>query len=477
MKRTFLKTFFLLISLSFLFVPQVAFCQQAEEFPKGKVIEKVVCKADASLSYALYLPSNYAANKKWPVVYGFDPGARGLMPVEQFKEAAEKYGYIVIGSNDSRNGPALNLNKIINALWIDTHERFALDEKRVYTTGFSGGARVASAVAYSLQGAVAGVIACGAGFHPNITPSKSLPFVFFAIIGTEDFNMPELRRLDKTLNDFNLAHHLETFEGTHRWASSELCVEAIEWMQLQAMKAGRAPKNEPLIDELLKKSLEKAKAYEASQNVYQTYLTVAAIASAFKGLRDTTEFENRAKQLQETKPVKEQIKQAREEDQKQLQVTRELLTLKESLEVVDNRAVAFSELKSAITNLKKRADEKENSSERQVARRTLGAFSANSYEGAQALLFAKNYSAAVASLEIAALVRPDSAGIFFSLARAYALSGNKKKALEALRAAVEKGFANTAELESNEAFNPLREDPEFKKITGELKKRAESLAK
>src|SRR5688572_27096883 len=110
MKQNFFLSIFC-ITVGFVFNSETAFCQQAEEFPKGKVIEKVVCKADASLSYALYLPSNYAANKKWPVVYGFDPGARGLMPVEQFKEAAEKYGYIVIGSNDSRNGPAINLNK------------------------------------------------------------------------------------------------------------------------------------------------------------------------------------------------------------------------------------------------------------------------------------------------------------------------------------------------------------------------------
>ena len=477
MKRRFLKTFFLLISLSFLLVPQTALCRQTEEFPTGKVIEKVICKADASFSYALYLPSNYAANKKWAIVYGFDPAARGRMPVEQFKEAAEKYGYILVGSNDSRNGPGVSLNKILQTIWTDTHERFSIDEKRVYTSGFSGGARAASAVAYSLQGAVAGVIACGAGFHPNISPSKSIPFAFFATIGTEDFNMPELRTLDQALNDFDIAHRVKIFEGGHAWASSQLCTEAMEWMQLQAMKTGRAQKNEPWIDELWKRELEQAKAFEASQDVYQTYLIYSAIASDFKGLRETAEAENRAKQVKETKQVKDQIRQQREEDQRQIKMMRELLTLKDSLHDYDNRAVALSELKNAIANLKKKAEAKENSSERMVVRRTLGAFSANSFEGAQALLFAKNYSAAAANLEIAALVRPESAGIFFSLARAYALNGNRKKALEALKTAVEKGLTDPAAVEQNEAFIALREDAEFKKIVGELKRKAESQTK
>lgn len=472
MKRSFFKTCFLSVCLAALCLPQSVSGRQAETFPKGEIIAKVVCKADPGLSYALYLPSNYAAHKKWPMIYGFDPAGRGRMPVEQFKAAAEKYGYIVVGSNDSRNGPGVSLNKILSTLWADTHERFAIDEKRVYTTGFSGGARVASAVASGLQGAVAGLIACGAGFHTNFAPSKSIPFVVFATIGTADFNMPELRALDKTLDDLAVPHRLAVFAGGHEWASSQLCIEAIEWMQLQAMKSARAPKNEPLIDELLEKYLQQAKTFEAAQNLYQSYSTYAAIAADFKGLRDTAEFEAKARQLKETRPVKEQIRQQREEDARQLKYLRDLLTLKETLKDADNRAVAFSELKSSIASLKKQADSKEDSSERQVARRALGAFSANSFEGAQALMFEKNYSAAALNLEIAALVRPESAGILFSLARAHALNGNKKKALEALKNAVEKGLSDAAAIEQNEAFVGLREDPEFKRIVGELKKKS-----
>jgi dienelactone hydrolase len=472
MKQRFLKAFFLSICLSILFMPQTALCKQVENLAKGEIIEKVVCKANPNFSYALYLPSNYSPDKRWPVIYGFDPAARGRIPVEQFKEAGEKYGYIVVGSNDSRNGPAMNLNKIFAAIWNDTHERFDIDARSVYTTGFSGGARVASAVAYSLKGAIAGVIACGAGFHTSITPSKSIPFVFFATIGTEDFNMPELRNLDRSLDNFNIVHRLAIFEGGHAWAESQLCMEALEWMQLQAMKTARIPKNEPLIDGLLQKKLEQVKALEASQNTYQIYLIYTAVVSDFKGLREVGEFEAKAKQLKESKQVKEQIRQEREEDSKQIQYFKELLTLKESLKDFDNRAVALSELKTVISNLKKRADDKKNLSEQQVARRTLGAFSANSFEGAQGLMFEKNYSAAAASLEIAALVRPESTGILFSLARAYALNGNKKKALEALKNAVEKGLTDAAAIEQNEAFLILRDDAEYKKIVGELKKKS-----
>src|SRR5689334_17974661 len=72
------------------------------DIAKGQVIESVTC-ANPAQSYALYLPSNYDPARKWPILYAFDPGARGKIPVERFKEAAEKFGWIIAGSNNSRN--------------------------------------------------------------------------------------------------------------------------------------------------------------------------------------------------------------------------------------------------------------------------------------------------------------------------------------------------------------------------------------
>ena len=78
---------------------------QTDSIPKGQIVERIEALNDSSQSYALYLPSYYTPDRKWPVLYAFDPGARGRVPVERFKEAAEKYGWIVLGSNNSRNGP------------------------------------------------------------------------------------------------------------------------------------------------------------------------------------------------------------------------------------------------------------------------------------------------------------------------------------------------------------------------------------
>ena len=152
----------------------------AEEFPVGTIIERVTCEADATQTYSLYLPSTYASKSQWPIIYAFDPVARGNLPVKLFRDAAEKYGYIIVGSNNSQNGMQnAPLQAAISAMLKDTRKRFSIDEKRIYTTGFSGGARVATRVASSCTGCVAGVIACGAGFPSDIKPSSRTGFVLY----------------------------------------------------------------------------------------------------------------------------------------------------------------------------------------------------------------------------------------------------------------------------------------------------------
>src|SRR5262245_2400853 len=185
---------------------------QTDSIPRGQIVERIEALNDSSQSYALYLPSNYTPNRKWPVLYAFDPGARGRVPIERFKEAAEKYGWIVLGSNNSRNGPWELAVNAWNAMQTDTHQRFAIDDERMYATGFSGGARAAVRVAIACK-CLAGVIASGAGFPVDLAPAPAMHFVFFGAAGVDDFNYPELKSLEEPLTKAGISHRIQTFAG------------------------------------------------------------------------------------------------------------------------------------------------------------------------------------------------------------------------------------------------------------------------
>jgi len=118
------------------------------------------------------------------VIFAMDPGARGRIPVTQFQVAAEAYGYIVAGSNISRNGSWNSSLLAVQAMAADVGKRFVIDSKRIYAAGMSGGARVAMQVALT-NNQIAGVIASSAGY-PDSEPRKSVPFGIFATAGTED---------------------------------------------------------------------------------------------------------------------------------------------------------------------------------------------------------------------------------------------------------------------------------------------------
>jgi dienelactone hydrolase len=441
-----------------------------EGVARGRVVEKVICRSDQKMSYALFLPSNYTTGKKWPIVYGFDPVARGQIPVERFKDAAEKYGYIIVGSNNSRNGSMEVTVAAIKAMLDDTHARFSIDDARIYATGFSGGARVACSLGYMLQGSVAGVIACGGGFPSNISPSKATPFALFGTAGTEDFNLPEMKQLDRALDQFAIPNRLEVFEGGHEWATASLCTEAIEWMEIQAMKTGKRERDERLIDSLLDRELARAREYESSKKVYEAYIIYDRVAADFKGLKDVLELEKRASELKDSKEVKLALKQEQEQDKKQAARFKELFTLKNSLKDADERALAMADLKRGIESLRKKSEEKEPGADRTVARRVLNQFFVFLSEEAMALIQRKSYTEAAQNLVIATEVVPDSPRLFFNLARVYSLNNEKSRAIEALKKAVEKGFKDQAALEGEKDLDSLRNEAEYKRILEEIKK-------
>lgn len=243
MKRTPNLLFLCLLSLSpFLF-------GQPADLARATLINPVYCQNDSTQSYALYLPSSYDPKTAWPILYVFDPAARAQMAVQKFTTIAEELGYIVVCSNQSQNGPWAPIIKASNALFEDTDNRFHLDQRRIYTYGFSGGSRIASYIALQSD-RICGVIGCGAGFPDGIAPQAGLEFDYYGLIGNRDMFYQEMHTLYGQLGEYPIHLHLEIFEGPHQWPPSKKLSEALEFMELQAMKKGIIPTRQALLQKI-----------------------------------------------------------------------------------------------------------------------------------------------------------------------------------------------------------------------------------
>ena len=339
----------------------------AQELPRGQITADVKCAADPSQSYAVYLPARYTPDRPWPVILAFDPGGRGRVPVERYQAAAEQYGFIVAGSNTSRNGSPGT--KPVIAMTEDVQARFTVDPKRVYTAGMSGGARVALWAALASQG-IAGVIASSAGY-PDGKPRKSLTFPIFATAGTEDFNHLEMRQLDEALTS---PHHLAIFEGGHVWLSSDLAVEAVEWMEVQAMKAARKPRDEQEIDRIFSKRVAAARGSPTDKD---RLLALRSIASDFEGLREVTSLSAQVAELGRDKRVREALKKDRDEDGWEQRMLDDIRSMEMRLASEETRQDTLTDLRNRWKDLADRAAKPEDSADRRLARRVLGGLSAS----------------------------------------------------------------------------------------------------
>jgi predicted esterase len=196
----------------------------------GKVIPEVKCASDPSCTYALYLPAGYREGDSSMVVIAFDPSARGILPVTRYQSLAGKYGFVLMGSNDSRNGQQMDaVGRIGEALVSEAKSRFRATPDKIILTGFSGGARVASIIGLFGE-PVKGVIGCGAGF-PETEQQPQFIFDYFVIAGESDPNLSEVIFQDKALTEAGWKHQLMVIPGGHQWPPAAEMEKAVLWMR------------------------------------------------------------------------------------------------------------------------------------------------------------------------------------------------------------------------------------------------------
>jgi dienelactone hydrolase len=347
----------------------------AQDLPRGTIVDDVTCAGDAAQSYALYVPSTYSPGRQWNLLLAFHPAARGRLMVEKFQAAAEQYGYIVAGSNTSRNGPwSVSMGAAV-AMSADLGRRFSIDGKRVYLTGMSGGARVAMQMALG-KNDIAGVIASSAGY-PDSQPRAAVPFAVFGTAGTEDFNYLEMRQLDRKLTS---PHYLAVFNGGHTLPPDAVALEAIEWMELQAMKSRRRARDEALVEQLFEK---RQRSIAASANPADTVHLLDALVSDFTGLRDISAEAARAKDLSRQPEVKKALARQRADDEAEAQMLGDVFELEAGLSDESRHALVLMQLRDRLSKLSRAASAAEESPARSQARRVLRAITAGAADRVQ----------------------------------------------------------------------------------------------
>ena len=450
-----------------------------EQTAKGQLVGNVGCLEDPTQSYALYLPSHYSRDRDWPIIYAFDPFARGKTAVEVYKDAAEKYGYIVVGSNNSKNGPGAAQFAAAQAVWLDTHRRFAIDKDRVYATGLSGGARVATSFAlYCATCNVAGVIAIGAGY-PTLqarTQPANDQFLYYGIVGDADLNYPELMLLRKKKDQTGAQFKFRVYPGPHQWAPPEIATEAVEWIEIKAMQAGKEQADAQFVNRMFEKA--KTEAFDAGQRgeALNQYFALRSLVEDFKGLEDITVFQAQLAELKTSKTLKNAQRNLDHEIEEQSALTATVsselaqlgagpeaqLTPSGQMTTADAQASLGRQISTVMSDLRRRS--KSSSSDHLVYARAYSQLLIQGMEAGTDALREGRASTAAAYFELMTEAAPDQAWPPLALAEAQVRAGNKKAALKALEVAIQHGLKHAQSLTEDPELQPLASDPVFQRM-------------
>jgi len=406
-------------------------------------------------SYAFYIPTNYTPEKRWPIIYAFDPGAKGTRPLELMKEAAETYGYLIAGSNNSRNGSWEIEHAAAQAMWNDTHEWLSIDDRRVYFAGFSGGARLSSQLA-QLCNCAYGVFLSGAAFPPFLPPSRKTLFAVFSTAGMTDFNYGELTDLDAQLETLRIRHFLQRFDGGHSWAPVELWRQAMAWSALLEMKDSLREMDKNFVSAELARSSGRLRKRDETGEVYFAWGETRSTIAAFEGLADTSALKERFAALDRNPAIRSGARQEKADIERQHALEAPILSIIQSLgDAGGDKASMVADASNRIRGLVEDARREKRPESRRILERALGNIFVYAMETGSPLLDKGEARPAAPYFELAAIAHPEWSWPHFALAKCHAITGDKKAALRDLKAAREDGATAT------EVADFVKENPQL----------------
>jgi hypothetical protein len=392
--------------------------------------------------------------------------------------AAEEYGYVVVGSLDARNGPAQPVIDASNAVWQDVRKRFAVDEKRVYAAGFSGGAEMAAFFPHNILHRIAGIICCGTALPPNYNPVGLPPTLYFGIMGRKDHLFLDMVKTDRILDEVKAKHRILFFAGWHQWPSATLLSEALEWVELTALQEGTKESKPGFVSKMLSKRRLQALDLEKQNRWVESYASWLGIREDFAGLwdkeTDRVAVEAEITRLSHAEKYRDQAQERLELENREIQQRQKVHGLFAAL---DKRAGNDLVLKAVsrelnMDDLINLAIDPSNRLQAETAQRLLSLIFIKADSRGFPARQRKDYPRAEFFFllsEKASVHHPVHPHALYNLACVYSLWDKKKAAVEHLKKAVAAGFLEADVIANDPDLANIRSEPGFKDILKRLK--------
>lgn len=288
---------------------------QAQEIRiiKGGVTDSLPIPGTVDKTYAFYAPSNYSVDRKWPVVFVFDPKGRGATTANLFRKAAEEQQYLVASANlDLTAEPLDSIVKTATSMMNSIFSSFPVDPALVYTTGMGEGAQVASALPLFYK-KMAGVMAIGNSFVNRDYVSKDNPYMFIAVAGDKDYMVYEMEEYLRFYDDLDFKTDVYYFDGKEdQWPEVSVVSNAMTGFTLEAIKNGTRTGGHDFIQKLYQSEIDYAEQLRRARNYYDAYEKLERMEEKYEDLGFEDEIEDRMKEIKRSDGFRSQRRDFRQ---------------------------------------------------------------------------------------------------------------------------------------------------------------------
>ncbi len=398
----------------------------------------------SNLDLSLYLPKSYDSTEQHPIIFFFDAHARGYLPLKKYRDLADTFGYIFIGSQYFKNN--LDRNKVNDHIdqLLNTAQKFlSIHDSMTYTGGFSGGARIASQVAF-MQPVFDGVIAAGAGLQDQSAPNAQ-PLTYIGIAGLRDFNYLEVKQ---TYENFKQNHdnvYFFPFTGGHEWPPLEKLRKAMLVLTIQAHQKGYWDQK-PLVSnqfDLLVQGFQEKLNQGQKIDAWQAGEDIITI---FNSIKDVSIIEERVNQLKATEKVTSYQQQIDNVVQREDREKRKLY------KAFEERSLHWWE--SEISSMQRT----KNYGSRHVSNlnaRLLNFISMMAYSNLEKAFSNKQFNQIPRLLKIYETADPENPDVYYFKAKHAALNNQSGQTLDHLKTAIKKGYDEPNKLKNDRLFRNL----------------------
>lgn len=422
-----------------------------QTFNNNEVYKQVIGINDSTLNYAIYFPKNFDGKTPLPVLILLDPHAEGDLPVNKYAELANKYKYILVGSNVSRNGMSVNeFNKHFTSLLKEIKTRYAVNTKRMFAGGFSGGAKMAILCAEQFSDIV-GVVACGASLSKPISTKPN--YYFAGIIGDKDFNYLEMRQSFSMFDQYGFDYTATVFDGKHQWAPAQAFETAFVGFDIYSAKTGNNKLTDEWIENVRKRIHDSILMYNEQQRKIDEYEMLQQEKRWFYGLKTIANVQKQIANIVQTADFNHEIQRRRQAIKHEIKLRAEFV-----------RAVEIHDAqwwKKEIEKIKKHTKNKEIDL---VKERLLNYVSMVSYMLIKANIENNELEKAEKKLEIYKIIDPQNHYMYLMYAQFYLIKNNTELMLQNFKQAQQKGLKSVKEYENDPFWKKLFSNKEIKKL-------------